>query len=61
MQNISITSHSDAPGDTPATSCAGCGMLLDTSEVYCCAECVDSWAETDPNGLMGVEDDQAKK
>ena len=61
MQNTSITSPSDALGDTPATSCAGCGALLGTSEVYCCADCVDSWAETDPNGLMGVEDDQAKK
>lgn len=43
--------------DTPATSCAGCGMPLDSDETYCCKECVDFWLMTDPNGLMGVDDD----
>lgn len=57
MQNTSITSQYDAPADSSATSCAGCGTLLDTAEVYCCAECVDFCMLTDPAFDMTGEDD----
>lgn len=56
MQNTLTTSPSDAPGDTSVTKCAGCRALLTTEEVHCCAACVDSWVEMDPNGLMGEND-----
>lgn len=56
MQNTSTTSRSDVPGDTPAISCAGCRTLLTTEEVYCCAACVDSWVEMDPNFDMTGDD-----
>ena len=58
MQSTSTTSHSDAPGATSAIRCAGCPAWLTTEEVYCCAACVESWVENDPNGLMGVEDEE---
>lgn len=57
MQNTLTTSHSDVSGDISAIRCAGCPAWLTTEEVYCCAACVESWVETDPNGLMGVDDE----
>lgn len=60
MQNTSTTYRCDAPGDTFAIKCVGCPALLTTEEVYCCSACVDSWVESDPNGLMGVDDEESE-
>lgn len=61
MQNTSTTSHSDAPGDISAIRCAGCPALLSMEEVYCCAACVELWVESDPNGLMGDDDEESQE
>ncbi len=56
MQNTSNTSQSTPSVDTPDIRCAGCPALLTTEEVYCCAACVDAWAEADPNFDMTGDD-----
>lgn len=57
IQKESCSSRFIKATDTPSTSCAGCGTPLAPDETYCCTECVDFWLMTDPNGLMGVDDD----
>lgn len=44
-------------GEPSASVCAGCSSALKPTEVYACSECLDFWLMTDPNGLMGVDDD----
>ena len=44
-------------GEPSALLCAGCSALLKPTEVYACSECLEFWRMTDPNGLMGVDDD----
>lgn len=44
-------------GEQSALLCAGCSAPLKPTEVYACSECLDFWLMTDPNGLMGVDDD----
>ncbi|KAA6001421.1 hypothetical protein F3I50_03495 [Pantoea sp. M_5] len=61
MPSTSTTTQSGASGDTPAIRCAGCPAWLTTEEVYCCALCIESWAESDPNGLMGVDDEESQE
>lgn len=54
------TSRSSRPtgdGAQSATACVGCGISLKTFEVFACTDCLNFWLMSDPNGLMGDDDE----
>lgn len=44
-------------GEPSALACVLCAELLAPEEAYCCASCVDSLVNADPNFDMRGEDD----
>jgi len=54
------TSRSSQPtgdGVQYAIACVGCGISLKPFEVYACTDCLNFWLMSDPNGLMGEDDE----
>ncbi len=61
MKNGSVTGQSNQPtgaGEQSALVCVFCGITLADAETYCCENCVEEIWASDPNGLMGVDDEQ---
>ncbi len=59
-RTMSDTTQSSQPigdGGQSATACVGCGINLKPFEVYACTDCLNFWLMSDPNGLMGGDDD----
>ncbi|MGE1562159.1 protein NinF [Pantoea septica] len=50
-------SRSTPSGDTPAISCAGCGLALPPGWVYACARCCAAWMQDDNFRMHGGSDE----
>lgn len=60
MKNGNETGQLNQPtgaGEPSALACVFCAALLAPEETYCCESCVDEIWASDPNGMMGVDDD----
>ena len=57
MKETSQSNQHTGAGEQSASVCAGCSSALKPTEVYACSECLDFWLMTDPNGLMGVDNE----
>lgn len=53
----SRSSQPTGDGALSATACVGCGISLKPFEVYACTDCLNFWLMSDPNGLMGDDDE----
>ncbi|WP_158639834.1 protein NinF [Pantoea ananatis] len=57
MSEITQSSQPTGDGGQSATACVGCGISLKPFEVYACSDCLNFWLMSDPNGLMGEDDE----
>ncbi|WP_078829181.1 protein NinF [Pantoea ananatis] len=57
MSDTTQSSQPTGDGAQSATACVGCGISLKPFEVYACTDCLNFWLMSDPNGLMGEDDE----
>lgn len=57
MSDTTQSSQPTGDGGQSASVCVGCGISLKPSEVYACTDCLNFWLMSDPNGLMGEDDE----
>ncbi|WP_210461696.1 protein NinF [Pantoea ananatis] len=57
MSEITQSSQPTGDGVQSAIACVGCGISLKPFEVYACTDCLNFWMMSDPNGLMGEDDE----
>lgn len=57
MSNTTLSNQPTGAGEQSALECVFCGTTLADAETYCCESCVEEIWASDPNGLMGVDDE----
>ncbi|MCA1178890.1 protein NinF [Pantoea rwandensis] len=57
MSNTTPSNQPTGAGEQSALVCVFCGITLADAETYCCESCVEEIWASDPNGLMGVDDE----
>ncbi|KAB0556205.1 hypothetical protein F7Q90_08490 [Pantoea stewartii subsp. stewartii] len=57
MSDTTQSSQPTGDGGQSVIACVGCGISLKPFEVYACTDCLNFWLMSDPNGLMGEDDE----